>query len=870
MVPVQRQKNSAVIGDQITSRSTRPLGLASRRLTPVVRRQSEDSVTFITKSVLLPLGGRLRLVTVVVVVAMLATASIGIQAEPESDDLTTNVLTRHTDSFGNPGPFNLLESHSELRNNPLRGDAQQILDALQDGHDLQHLLASYHIQEGLKEPLDHLDTALDLAATLKDADVENPEWIDYVLPPLPSSDSSSIPQLPSFGSLPEAVTALHDFYSKPVDDDELMRLKSLPDALDNALTRIVEAYLMKAEATRLAFEDRQLERLHNLVPAADDGRSDETIKLNLESLIHTRNKVAQIVLEASKELDGHCMNDPLLTNNESATFQYDFTCSDSDYDRDALLLIDLGGDDVSQNNAGGCTSCAAMLLDVSGDDRYISEIKSSNSLSAGLMGGGHTGSGMLFDLGGRDMFNVSIDAAGISTAINGGGFLGSGFLLNTGETATYTISLDSIPRISTAINGGAYFGKSGIMISAVDASTYETRISTSSEVSAGINGGSAAVLLGVHASGTLIDFGDNTQYITIIDSIGIRGGINGGTSTGSARLVDTGNNNTYRTVIINPSEQGVFDSINLAVNGASRVRGVGIMVSTGDGNIYETQIDGAEASVHTAINGATVSGVPLDRDRPTGVLIDLGKGSLFRTNITTSTALVRAAVNGSGTSTGTGILLSYGADRYETKISNNRTSGGSVHVGVNGGAYFASGFKVNLNGPTESITTIEAMSASITAGINGGGYGGTGHLFSGEGKHHAHISSDSGSVTVGMNGGAVLGEGLLVGLAGNNSYLLKMVTGGDAVIGANGGGNLGDGALVDMGGDDSYVVRVAASASLNLAANGGGSLGQGLLFDAGGNDYYEDPTIPDGSCSDCTIAPKGLIGAQIDSNDIIP
>lgn len=52
------------------------------------------------------------------------------------------------------------------------------------------------------------------------------------------------------------------------------------------------------------------------------------------------------------------------------------------------------------------------------------------------------------------------------------------------------------------------------------------------------------------------------------------------------------------------------------------------------------------------------------------------------------------------------------------------------------------------------------------------------------------------------------------------------------------------------------------------AATGGASIGQGLLIDEQGDDAFEDPTLPGGTCQDCTIIPKGVAGAQIDSEDL--
>jgi hypothetical protein len=86
---------------------------------------------------------------------------------------------------------------------------------------------------------------------------------------------------------------------------------------------------------------------------------------------------------------------------------------------------------------------------------------------------------------------------------------------------------------------------------------------------------------------------------------------------------------------------------------------------------------------------------------------------------------------------------------------------------------------------------------------------------------------------------------------------------GDAMNG--GATSFGRGTLHDLGGDDAYL-------AVGLTANGGaGDLtglqgiapipAVGLLRDEGGRDTYLDGLV---SCADCTLVPKGVLGAQID------
>jgi len=86
------------------------------------------------------------------------------------------------------------------------------------------------------------------------------------------------------------------------------------------------------------------------------------------------------------------------------------------YKEDAALILDLGGDDLYLNNAGGTRPGmpAAIVVDWEGNDNYLS--KENFSQGAGLLGGG-----FLIDLSGRDTFEA-LDGAQAT------GFFGIGML----------------------------------------------------------------------------------------------------------------------------------------------------------------------------------------------------------------------------------------------------------------------------------------------------------------------------------------------------------------------------------------------------------------------------------------------------------
>jgi hypothetical protein len=85
------------------------------------------------------------------------------------------------------------------------------------------------------------------------------------------------------------------------------------------------------------------------------------------------------------------------------------------YTEDAALILDLGGDDLYLNNAGGSRPGmpVSVVIDWGGNDRYMS--KENFSQGAGVLGGG-----FLIDLGGDDTF-LSLDGS------QGAGFWGLGF-----------------------------------------------------------------------------------------------------------------------------------------------------------------------------------------------------------------------------------------------------------------------------------------------------------------------------------------------------------------------------------------------------------------------------------------------------------
>lgn len=172
---------------------------------------------------------------------------------------------------------------------------------------------------------------------------------------------------------------------------------------------------------------------------------------------------------------------------------------------------------------------------------------------------------------------------------------------------------------------------------------------------------------------------------------------------------------------------------------------------------------------------------------------------------------------------------------------------GIIQCGANGGAYDGGvGMLIDDGGNDEYW--------AWRNGVNGGGHSGTliekkpslGFLLDASGDDF-YLGLEYGA----NGGGAELGIGLLIDALGNDQYFAVE----EAVNGASYTGGIG--MLVDGDGDDWYDAH-------HPNANGAGEFSPGALIDLSGTDRYVDPAIPDGSCYDCSIVPKGLLGVQMD------
>jgi hypothetical protein len=148
------------------------------------------------------------------------------------------------------------------------------------------------------------------------------------------------------------------------------------------------------------------------------------------------------------------------------------------YQEDAALILDLGGDDLYLNNAGGSRPDipVALVIDWGGNDTYIAG--DNFSQGAGVLGGG-----FLIDLGGDDTF-VALDGS------QGGGFWGIGLLYHGDGNGVF--------QARSFSQGVGQFG-AGILVNRTGDTSYGCSF-----------GGQGLGLFG--GAGILIDEGGNDLY----------------------------------------------------------------------------------------------------------------------------------------------------------------------------------------------------------------------------------------------------------------------------------------------------------------------------------------------------------------------
>jgi hypothetical protein len=215
-------------------------------------------------------------------------------------------------------------------------------------------------------------------------------------------------------------------------------------------------------------------------PIADETRENQpsmaeflntVLKVDAQLLLTAGLKVAQEInletlVEWAQNLDQFSLVHEGWVTEEVGDVTYVYTqhglmivggTGDNDYDQEALLIVDLGGNDRYRNGAGASREGYpfSMVIDFSGNDVY--QAGEDYAQGAGILGGGFLidlggddqylsqsfgqgagvlGVGMLIDIGGDDVYRCH-------SFCQGAGFLGIGLIAESGGNDQYSAAIYS-------------------------------------------------------------------------------------------------------------------------------------------------------------------------------------------------------------------------------------------------------------------------------------------------------------------------------------------------------------------------------------------------------------------------------------------
>lgn len=367
---------------------------------------------------------------------------------------------------------------------------------------------------------------------------------------------------------------------------------------------------------------------------------------------------------------------------------------DNHYTANYALVVDVGGDDRHENNAGGSAVAqdpcdlglapgfpgapgAATLVDLAGEDTYGD---ASAACPWAQTGGGYLGSGLLVDAGGSDTYQAQV-------ASTGSGLAGTGLLIDAAGDDTYDGA-----RGAYTVHGSAYIAGQGALVDGGGNDTYVAR-------SVVVNGGAYQ-----QAAGALVDLGGHDAYTAW------GAWANGGAGLqASGALVDATGNDRYTAyggvsngagfdsgaagLLVDGDGDDVYDGLWTNSNGGGFVGGAGALV------------DVAGQDEYFAYLGASNGGAAF---AAAGFLVDGAGADLYHAP--------RSAVNGGGVELAAGHLVDQGGDDAYTAASSS--AGGLSWSGANGGA---------VNGAQGLLLDTEGDDA-YRAPRAVGGNGGAGHV----------------------------------------------------------------------------------------------------------------------------------------------
>lgn len=531
--------------------------------------------------------------------------------------------------------------------------------------------------------------------------------------------SAVTPDVPAHGSPSKAALALLARHGVEPSEAERADLTTLDDSNEtsaNALTAVIDAFIAFEDVGR-AYEEglSRYGPMPELGPEGDEPLSSERLReyegwatkvsgdaelrallaklfAARQHLLGTATTFATVGVQGVATSGGALSSEsgggltlgrtgPLPGPVQVGTvLSIDLNADANEYTTNFSLLIDVGGDDVYRNNAGGARSAsgetAGALIDLTGDDEYLP------TRSSGTTGGSSgTAQGFLFDGAGHDRY----------VGENGGADGGTGFLFDAAGDDEYGTSS------STSQNGGANGLGAGHLFDAAGDDRYQGGDEA-------VNG--AAAFQG--GSGFLVDVAGSDRYVAV-NSPSFRGqSANGGAKHGGAGfLLDIGGGDVYTADMcgVNGGAASGYNACDLAdANG----RGNGFLFDVSGRDRYEAEGAGANGGVSGLLAGA-------------GMLLDGGGHDSYTAGYSSG----ELGVNGGseGGVAGLGLLLDgAGNDDYRDHQGGSGTNETVVPKG-NVGAQIDASVNPVLLGAFSDDTGLEDFYGYEPVAVGGSGQG---------------------------------------------------------------------------------------------------------------------------------------------------
>ena len=486
------------------------------------------------------------------------------------------------------------------------------------------------------------------------------------------------------------------------------------------------------------------------------------------------------------------------------------SAADNVYTKDASLLVDLGGNDVYENTAGGAPFTSdgqpvfvSVNVDVEGNDRYVAQRVPGDLVGGPLVTGQGAGTsggiGVAVDMSGDDTYEAEGIPTGDGAASSfltaqGAGNLGTGILLDLGGKDSYStdgpdgVTPPTQSHVSISAAQGAGYVGVGLLVDAgtgsdtydADAGTLEHTKPSSSTVGAYpyrmlVAQGGAAIGTGVLADG------GGAGALTMTGTV-TRTGMNRfpeDLSAGSAKLYGQG----FASIGTGLLVQGGGDTVY-----SIDVHGIGTVMADARAQGYGEfgglgLIDDLGGDDHYSVTADFV----LDRELMTGDLCKSGIQEKCNLTVNGDRVLPSLQVHtqATGVVSGTGVVLDHeGNDAYDASVSQsvtatlqeNRTAGKPAVldvVGYGSPALYAQGTGLTGgNGILADAAGTDAYQATIANPVDA-----SATSTAGQAVPETQATSSGMMFTAAQGAGDDNGAaGLLVDAAGNGDVLRTEVT----------------------------------------------------------------------------------------------